>query len=79
MGVLLASERGTAKGRIFLALVYACLTLGGITMVLPFMVMLASSFSSGYDYGRHAPFVKAAFSRNDRFLRSMADLAEALR
>ena len=72
MGVLLASERGTAKGRIFLALVYACLTLGGITMVLPFMVMLAASFSGTYDYGRHTPYVKALFDRNDRFMRSLA-------
>ena len=72
MGVLLASERGTAKGRIFLALVYACLTLGGITMVLPFLVMLSSSFSSSYDYGRHTPYVKALFDRNDRFMRSLA-------
>ena len=36
MGVLLASERHTAKGRIFLAFVYSVLTLGGLTMVLPF-------------------------------------------
>ena len=72
MGVLLASERQTAKGRLFLALVYAILTLGGITMVLPFLVMLAASFSSSYDYGRHTPYVKALFDRNDRFMRSIA-------
>ena len=72
MGVLLASEQETAKGRIFLAFVYACLTFGGITMVLPFLIMLASSFSCGYDYGRHTPYVKALFNRNDRFIRSLA-------
>ena len=32
MGVLLASERRTAKGRIFLAIVYGLLILGGLTM-----------------------------------------------
>ena len=73
MAVLLPAERKSAKGKLFLAFVYGLLVLGGVTMVLPFLVMLAASFSSGYDYGRHSPIVKAAFSRNDRFLRSMAD------
>ena len=72
MGVLLASERQTTKGRLFLALVYAILTLGGVTMVLPFLVMLAASFSGPYDYSRHTPYVKALFNRNDRFMRSIA-------
>ena len=72
MGVLLASERQTTKGRLFLALVYAILTLGGVTMVLPFLVMLAASFSGPYDYSRHTPYVKALFDRNDRFMRSIA-------
>ncbi len=72
MGVLLASERGTAKGRMFLAAIYAVLTLGGVTMVLPFMVMLSSSFSGPYDYDRHTPYVKAFFDRNDRFMRSLS-------
>ena len=73
MGVLLPAERMSAKGKLFLAIVYGLLILGGVTMVLPFLVMIAASFSSGYDYGRHAPFVKAVFSRNDRFMRSVAD------
>ena len=72
MSALLPSERGTWKGRIFLGCVYALLTLGGITMVLPFMVMLASSFSSGYDYARHTPVLRALWDRNDRFMRSVA-------
>ena len=72
MSALLPSERGTWKGRIFLGCVYALLTLGGITMVLPFMVMLASSFASGYDYARHSPVLRALWDRNDRFMRSVA-------
>ena len=72
MGVLLASERHTAKGRIFLALVYAVLVLGGLTMVLPFLIMLASSISGPYDYNRHSPVVRALWDRNDRFMRSLA-------
>lgn len=70
--VLLPSERRTVKGRIFLAIVYSVLILGGITMVLPFLVMLASSFSGPYDYNRHAPVVRALWNREDRFMRSLA-------
>ncbi len=72
MSILLESERRTAKGRFYLALIYLLLILGGVTMVLPFAVMLAASFSSAYDYNRHTPYVKALFDRNDRFLRSIA-------
>ena len=72
MSALLPSERGTWKGRLFLGVVYALLTLGGITMVLPFMVMIASSFASNYDYSRHAPVLRALWNRNDRFMRSIA-------
>ena len=72
MSALLPSERSTWKGRLFLGCVYALLTLGGITMVLPFMVMLASSFSSNYDYARHSPVLRALWNRNDRFMRSVA-------
>lgn len=72
MAVILESERKTAKARIFLALVYAVLSLGALTMVYPFAVMLSASFSSAYDYQRHSPFVLAIFDRNDRFMRSVA-------
>ena len=72
MAVILESERKTAKARIFLALVYALLTLGAVTMVYPFAVMISASFSSAYDYQRHSPFVRAVFDRNDRFMRSIA-------
>lgn len=72
MSVLLPSERGTWKGRLFLAAVYALLLLGGVTMVLPFMIMVASSFASDYDYFRHEPVLRSLWSRNDRFVRSLA-------
>ena len=72
MAALLPAERGTWKGRLFLGAVYTLLTLGGITMVLPFMVMIASSFSSNYDYARHAPVLRQLWNRNDRFMRSIA-------
>lgn len=72
MSAILESERRSAKARAFLALVYAVLSLGAVTMVYPFAVMLSASFSSAYDYQRHSPFVRAVFDRNDRFMRSVA-------
>ena len=48
------------------------LTLGGLTMVLPFLIMLASSISGPYDYNRHSPVVRALWDRDDRFMRSLA-------
>jgi len=72
VGVILKSERRTAKARLFLALVYFCLALGAISMVYPFAVMLSASLSSGYDYQRHDPVVIGFFNRSDRFMRSIA-------
>ena len=72
MAVLLSVERKTAKARIFLALVYCLLILGGLTMVWPFMVMVASSFTNAYDYYRHSPAPRALWDRGDRFMRSVA-------
>ncbi|MGN0846233.1 MAG: carbohydrate ABC transporter permease [Kiritimatiellia bacterium] len=72
MGVLLASEQKKAKGRIVLAIVYALLVLGGLTMVYPFAVMLSASLSGPYDYNRHDPVPRAFWNRSDRFMRSIA-------
>ena len=72
MGVLLPSERKTRKGRFFLAFVYSLLTLGGLTMVYPFLVMIAASFSGPYDYHRHSPMVRALWDDSDRFMRSIS-------
>ncbi|MBQ5530588.1 MAG: carbohydrate ABC transporter permease [Kiritimatiellae bacterium] len=72
MAVLLESERKSAKARIFLAIVYSILTLGGVCMILPFSMMLAGSLASDYDTRRDLPFITALFDRNDRFMRSIA-------
>lgn len=72
MAVILTVERKTAKARIFLALVYAVLSLGGITMVWPFLVMLAASMTGPYDYYRFSPVVHALWDRSDRFMRYVA-------
>lgn len=72
MGVILDSERKSRTARAFLALVYSVLVLGAVTMVYPFAVMIAGSFSSSYDYERHTPIVIGLFDRNDRFVRSIS-------
>lgn len=69
MAVLLPVERKTKKARFFLFLVYSILSLGGLTMIWPFLVMIAASFSGPYDYYRFSPAVRAVWDRNDRFLR----------
>lgn len=71
MSVILESERRTFKARIFLALVYCVLTLGAVTMVYPFAVMISASLSSSYDYSRHSPVVIGFFDRGDRFMRAV--------
>ena len=72
MGVLLASERKTVRGKIFLGIVYGLLALGGITMVYPFAVMLSASVSGPYDYGRHDAVPRALWNDADRFMRSVS-------
>lgn len=72
MAVLLTGERRGLKERLFLALVYAFLILGGLTMVYPFAVMIASSCTSSYDYRRNSPIVKGLYDRSDRYMRAVA-------
>ncbi len=72
MAVILPVERRTFKARIFLAVIYALLTLGGITMVWPFLMMVSASLSGPYDYYRFSPVVRSFWDRSDRFLRSVA-------
>jgi ABC-type glycerol-3-phosphate transport system permease component len=72
MPVILDIERRGLRARLFLALVYVLLTLGGLTMVYPFMITVASSFTSTYDYHRFAPVLRALYDRDDRFMRHVA-------
>jgi len=72
MAVVLDSEKNTKKAKIFLALIYFMLTLGAITMVYPFAVMLTASLSGAYDYNRHDVVLRSLFSREDRFLRFLS-------
>ena len=72
MAVVLESERRSWKARFFHATIYCILATGAVTMAYPFAVMIAASFSSGYDYERHSPVVRALFDPSDRYMRSVA-------
>lgn len=72
MAVILPSERKTIKARAFLTVVYTMLTMGALTMVYPFLVMLSQSLCSSYDYQRHSPVVIGFFDESDRFVRSLS-------
>ena len=72
MGVILTVEQKTWKARVFLALIYLLLSIGGVTMLLPFLIMVASSLTGPYDYYRFSPVVRALWNRQDRFVRSVA-------
>ncbi|MDD2598314.1 MAG: carbohydrate ABC transporter permease [Kiritimatiellae bacterium] len=76
MPVILPAERKSTKARLFLALIYAVLTIGGLTMVWPFLVMLSASFTSAYDYHRYSPVVRAFWDRPDRFMRHISSCFE---
>ena len=77
MAILLEMERKSMRAKAFLAVVYAALSLGALTMAYPFAVMLSASFSSAYDYERHSPHVVALFDEGDRFMRSVASAFRA--
>jgi len=72
MGVILTVEQKTWKARLFLGLVYLLLSIGGLTMLFPFLVMVASSLTGPYDYYRFSPLVRALWNREDRFVRYVA-------
>ncbi|MEI7948305.1 MAG: hypothetical protein WCJ02_16505, partial [bacterium] len=72
MGVILTVEQKTWKARVFLALIYLLLSIGGVTMLIPFLVMVASSLTGPYDYYRFSPVVRALWNRQDRFVRHVA-------
>lgn len=61
------------KIRLAIAVVYAVLIMGGITMVYPFMLTLTQSLSNGYDYERYSPFPKYIFSEKERYLKYLAE------
>lgn len=70
--VILPTERKTLKAGIFLGAIYMLLILGGLTMVMPFLMMITSSFTGPYDYYRHDVIPHSLWNRADRFMLSIS-------
>ncbi|MBQ9694415.1 MAG: hypothetical protein IJV69_06635, partial [Kiritimatiellae bacterium] len=70
--IILPVERKTWRARIVLAVLYLFLTLGAITMVWPFLMMISGSITGRFDYHRYAPVVRAIWDEPDRFMRILA-------
>ncbi len=69
MPVLSYTDTRRAKGRLFVLLIYTLLTLGGVTMVWPFLVMVTGSASNSFDYNRRSALPRFLWSRPDRLMR----------
>ncbi len=70
--ILLPVERRTFKAKLILACIYLVLTLGAITMVWPFLMMLTGSMTNRYDYRRYSPVLHSLWNAEDRFMRILA-------
>lgn len=69
MSIIDAVERKSAKGRLALALIYLGLIIGGLTMIVPFAIMLTGSVSNSFDYDRRNPAPGFLVNRADRLMR----------
>lgn len=71
MPIILPTERRSWKSRAIIAGIYLLLALGGVTMVYPFLITVASSATNAFEYNRFAAVPRSFFSRADRFVRSL--------
>lgn len=70
--IVLPTERKTFRARVLLAALYLFLTLGALTMVAPFLMMVAGSMSGRFDYQRHSPVLASLWTPEGRFMRVLA-------
>ena len=70
--IILPTERKSWRARLILAVLYLFLTLGAVTMVWPFMMMLSGSMAGRFDYHRYSPVLRALWSPEERFMRILA-------
>ena len=64
--IILPVERKTWRARIVLSILYLFLSLGAITMVWPFLMMISGSVAGRFDYHRYSPVVRALWDEDDR-------------
>jgi ABC-type glycerol-3-phosphate transport system permease component len=72
----LPTERRNWTSRALIAAIYLLLSLGGVTMVLPFLITVTSSLSGPMDYTRYSIVPRSLYSRSDRFVRSLSTMLE---
>jgi len=57
----------------FLGGSYLLLVLGGLSMLLPFLIMLSSSVSNDWDYERYSPVPRYLYDRQERYMKFLAE------
>ncbi len=70
--IILPTERRSFRARLILGVLYLVLSLGAITMVWPFLMMITGSMAGRFDYHRYSPVLQALWNPADRFMRVLA-------
>lgn len=73
MGLLPKVGRQTPMIRLGIGIIYLLLTLGGLTMVYPFLVTLTGAVSNRYDYDRYSWYPRYWFDRGERYLKYLCE------
>lgn len=71
MPIISDIDRKSFKGRAVTGFIYLALTVGGLSMVYPFLVMLTGSVSNSFDYDRRAPLPRYFWSPQDRLMHTL--------
>ncbi len=71
MPIIATVGRRSLGSRLLIAAMYLVLSMLGITMVVPFMITVSSSFSNELDYDRFRPVPRCLYSAPDRFMKGL--------
>ena len=73
MGLLPRVGRTRPKLALGIGLIYALLTVGGVSMVYPYLVTITSAMTDELDYEQFNPYPKYWFDRSQRYLKFLAE------
>ncbi len=71
MPIINYTDRQGVRGRSLTGCIYLALLFGGISMILPFMIMMTGAVSNSYDYERRSPVPRYLWSREDRLMSTL--------
>ncbi len=71
MPIISHGDKKSIHGKFAVFLIYTILTIGGFTMIYPFIVTITGSMGTHFDYTRREPYPRFIFSREDRFMRTL--------